>query len=144
VANWSVLTSRAVAAVHRPRPGRAAPRLAAGPGSTERSAYGIVTGLTEPATWRSRKDGRRNHYQIQAHLPLPEPASQAPAVGGVLALLAGAGAETAADRDRTGLASAHESCIRAAGQSLLTEADAQIRALAAGRSMAQQIGGTVI
>jgi hypothetical protein len=46
---------RPVAAVHRPRPGRAAPRLAAGPGSTERSAYGIVTGLSEPATWRSRK-----------------------------------------------------------------------------------------
>ena len=67
---------RPVAAVHRPRPGRAAPRLAAGPGSTEHSAYGIVTGLTEPATWRSRKDGRRNRYQIQAHLPLPEPASQ--------------------------------------------------------------------
>src|SRR5580693_5229719 len=46
---------RPVAAVHRPRPGRAAPRLAAGPGSTERGAYGIVNGLTEPATWRSRK-----------------------------------------------------------------------------------------
>jgi len=39
-----------------------------------------------------QKYGRRNRYQIQAHLPLPEPASQAPAVGGVLALLAGAGA----------------------------------------------------
>ena len=39
-----------------------------------------------------QKDGRRNRYQIQAHLPLPEPASQEPAIGGVLALLAGAGA----------------------------------------------------
>ena len=38
-----------------------------------------------------QKDGRRNRYQIQAHLPLPEPASQAPAICGVLALLAGAG-----------------------------------------------------
>jgi rhodanese-related sulfurtransferase len=46
---------RPVAAVHRPRPGRAAPRLAAGPGSTQRSANGIVTDLTEPATWQSRK-----------------------------------------------------------------------------------------
>jgi hypothetical protein len=39
-----------------------------------------------------QKDGLRNLYQIQGHLPLPEPASQAPAIGGVLALLAGAGA----------------------------------------------------
>jgi hypothetical protein len=39
-----------------------------------------------------RKDGRRNRYQIQAHLPLPEPASQEPAIGEVLALLAGASA----------------------------------------------------
>ena len=38
-----------------------------------------------------QKDGRRNRYQIQADLPLPEPASQEPAIGGVLALLAGAG-----------------------------------------------------
>jgi hypothetical protein len=38
------------------------------------------------------KDGRRNRYQIQAHLPLPEPTSQEPAIGEVLALLAGASA----------------------------------------------------
>ena len=83
---------RPVAAVHRPRPGRAAPRLAAGPGSTERSAYGIVTDLTAAGYVAKQKDGRRNRYQIQAHLPLPEPASQEPAIGDVLALLAGAGA----------------------------------------------------
>ncbi len=39
-----------------------------------------------------QKDGRRNRYQIQARLPLPEPASQVPAIRDVLALLAGAGA----------------------------------------------------
>ena len=44
-----------------------------------------------------QKDGRRNHYQIQAHLPLPEPASQQPAIGEVLALLAERG-ETADQR----------------------------------------------
>jgi hypothetical protein len=36
-----------------------------------------------------QKDGRRNRYQIQAHLPLPEPSSQERTVGEVLALLAG-------------------------------------------------------
>jgi hypothetical protein len=38
------------------------------------------------------ESGRRNCYQIQAHLPLPEPATQEPAIGEVLALPAGAGA----------------------------------------------------
>jgi hypothetical protein len=38
-----------------------------------------------------QKNGRRNHYQIQAHLPLPEPTSGERTVGEVLALLAGTG-----------------------------------------------------
>ena len=33
--------------------------------------------------------GRRNRYQIQAHLPLPEPTSRERTVGEILALLAG-------------------------------------------------------
>jgi hypothetical protein len=66
--------------------------IAAGPGSTGRSAYGIVTDLTAAGYVAKQKDGRRNRYQIQADLPLPEPASQEPAIGDVLALLAGAGA----------------------------------------------------
>jgi hypothetical protein len=53
---------------------------------------GIVTDLTAAGYVVKQKDGRRNRYQIQAHLPLPEPASQEPAIGEVLALLAGAGA----------------------------------------------------
>ena len=39
------------------------------------------------------KDGCRNRYQIQAHLPLPEPGSRAPAIGEVLAVLLGDGME---------------------------------------------------
>jgi hypothetical protein len=50
-----------------------------------------------------QKDGRRNRYQFQAHLPLPEPASQAPAIGGVLALLAGAGARLQIGAIRAGV-----------------------------------------
>jgi DNA-binding IclR family transcriptional regulator len=41
-------------------------------GVTERTAYGIVTDLTEAGYVVKHKDGRRNRYQIQAHLPLPE------------------------------------------------------------------------
>ena len=58
-------------------------------GITERSAHGIVTDLTEAGYVVKHKDGRRNRYQIQAHMPLPEPASQEPAIGEVLALLTG-------------------------------------------------------
>lgn len=36
------------------------------------------------------KDGRRNRYRIQAHLPLPEPTARERTVGEVLALLTGA------------------------------------------------------
>ena len=75
--------------MHRPRPGRPAARHRASLGITDRSAYGIVTDLAEAGYVVKQKDGRRNRYQIQAHLPLPEPASQEPAIGEVLALLMG-------------------------------------------------------
>ena len=65
--------------------------LAASLGITERSVYGIVTDLAAAGYVVKRKDGRRNRHQIQAHLPLPEPASQEPVIGEVLALLAGNG-----------------------------------------------------
>jgi hypothetical protein len=64
------------AAVHRPRPGRAAARHRGQLGITERSAYGIVTDPTEAGDIVKQKDGRRNRHQIQAHLPLPEPTSR--------------------------------------------------------------------
>ena len=56
---------------------------------TERSAYGIVTDLTQAGYIVKQKDGRRNRYQIQAHLPLPEPTSRERTLGEMLALLAG-------------------------------------------------------
>ena len=63
--------------------------IAAQLGITERSAYGIVADLTDAGYLAKLKDGRRNRYQIQAHLPLPEPSSRERTVGEVLALLAG-------------------------------------------------------
>jgi IclR helix-turn-helix domain len=63
--------------------------IAATAAITERSAYGIVTDLANAGYVVKHKGGRRNRYQIQAHLPLPEPTSQERTVGEVLALLAG-------------------------------------------------------
>ena len=47
--------------------------IAARTGVTERTAHGIATDLTEAGYVVKHKDGRRYRYQIQAHLPLPEP-----------------------------------------------------------------------
>jgi DNA-binding IclR family transcriptional regulator len=62
-------------------------------GITERSAYGIVIDLAEAGYIVKQKDGRRNRYQIQAHLPLPELSSRERTVGEVLALLGGSDAQ---------------------------------------------------
>ena len=56
---------------------------------TERSAFGTVTDLAEAGYVIKEKDGRRNRYHIQAHLPLPEPTTRERTVGEVLALLIG-------------------------------------------------------
>jgi hypothetical protein len=65
--------------------------VAASLGITERSAHAIVADLTTAGYLVKHKHGRRNRYQIQAHLLLPEPASQEPAISNVLAMLAGDG-----------------------------------------------------
>jgi hypothetical protein len=64
--------------------------IAASLGITGRSAYGIITGPAAAGYIIKQKDGRRNRYPIQPHLPLPGPVSQEPATGEVLALLTGA------------------------------------------------------
>ncbi len=91
--SWSFLTNHArVLLCIAGDPGMRLRDLAASLGITERSAHGIVTDLATAGYVLKQKDGRRNRYQIQAHLPLPEPTSQEPAIGEVLALLAGASA----------------------------------------------------
>ena len=89
---WSFLTNHArVLLCIAHDPGVRLRDIAASLGITERSAYGIVTDLTEAGYIVKEKDGRRNRYQIQPHMPLPGPASQGPAIGEVLVLLTGAG-----------------------------------------------------
>ncbi len=98
---WSFLTNHArVLLCLASDPGARLRDVAASLGITERSAYGIVTDLTAAGYVVKQKDGRRNRYQIQAHLPLPEPASQEPAIGEVLDLLAGNGARQFTDQGR--------------------------------------------
>jgi len=55
---------------------------------TERSAYSIVSDLAEAGYIVKERDGRRNRYQIQHHLPLPEALDREQAIGEVLRVLA--------------------------------------------------------
>jgi hypothetical protein len=102
--SWSFLSSHGRVLLFLTRdPGLRLRDIAAKAAITERSAYGIVSDLTAAGYITKHKDGRRNRYQIQAHLPLPEPTSREQTVGEVLALLTGAPRRPAADRKETPL-----------------------------------------
>ena len=95
MADWSFLTNHArVLLCIAHDPGVRLRDIAARVGVTERTAYGIVTDLTDAGYVIKHKDGRRNRYQIQAHLPLPD--SRERTIGEILALL------TDADDEATG------------------------------------------
>jgi DNA-binding IclR family transcriptional regulator len=94
VESWSFLTNHARALLCiAGDPGVRLRDLAAGLGITERSAHAIVTDLTTAGYVIKHKHGRRNRYQIRAHLPLPGTTSQPPAIGDFLTLLAGDGTQ---------------------------------------------------
>lgn len=63
--------------------------IAASLSLTERSAYGIVSDLAEAGYIVKERDGRRNRYQVQHHLPLPEAPDRDQAIGDVLGVLTG-------------------------------------------------------
>jgi hypothetical protein len=97
VADWSFLTSHArVLLCIAHDPGVRLRDSAARTGGTERTAYGIVTDLTQAGHVVKHEDGRRNRCQIQARLPLPETDSRERAIGEILALPAGADDEATA------------------------------------------------
>jgi hypothetical protein len=54
---------------------------------TERTAYSIVTDLVVAGYVLKERDGRRNRYHIQEHLPLPTVGGREPTIGELLGLL---------------------------------------------------------
>ncbi len=56
---------------------------------TERRAYALVCDLTDGGYVLKERDGRRNRYRIQEHLPLPEAGDRELAIGEVLGVLTG-------------------------------------------------------
>jgi Winged helix DNA-binding domain len=92
VADWGFLTNHARVLLCITRDPVARLRdIAATLGITERRAHSIITDLTQAGYLIRQKDGRRNRYQIQAHLPVPEPGSREPAIDEVVALFAAEG-----------------------------------------------------
>src|SRR5580700_6800816 len=85
---WGFLTTHARALLYIAHDPDARLRdLAISLGVTERTAYGIVADLTEAGYVVKEKDGRRNRYHIQAHLPLRDSISRQRTIGEVLDLL---------------------------------------------------------
>jgi hypothetical protein len=85
---WSFLTNHArvlLCVAHDP--GIRLRDIATTLGITERTAHGFVADLADAGYVVKERDGRRNRYQIQHHLPLPEATASQRTIGEVLDLL---------------------------------------------------------
>jgi hypothetical protein len=90
VANWTFLSNhgRALLCITRD-PTTRLRDIASELGITERRAYDIVNVLSEAGYVRKLKEGRRNRYEVQEHLPLPEDTERERPIGQVLQILSG-------------------------------------------------------
>jgi len=88
VSEWSFLTTHARAMLFlADQPDARLRDLAAALGVTERTAYGVVADLSEAGYVVKERDGRRNRYHIQRHLPLRDEIGRTRSVGELLDLL---------------------------------------------------------
>lgn len=117
MAEWSFLTKHARALVCIARdPGVRLREIAAVLDVTERRAFGIVTDLTKAGYVVKEKDGRRNRYSIQSHLPLRGSIDREPTIGELLGVLVDTGPTESAqlpDQDGDSSAQARASATRA-------------------------------
>ena len=87
---WAFLTSHAQVLVCIARdPGVRLRDIGERIGITERAAHRIVTDLADAGYITRERNGRRNHYTINAHHPLPDAVARERNVGELLAILTG-------------------------------------------------------
>jgi DNA-binding MarR family transcriptional regulator len=87
---WSFLTNHArVLLCIAHDPGIRLREIGDAVGITERAAHRIVVALAAAGYISRKRNGRRNHYTIQSHLPLPDPLAREQKIGDLLAILAG-------------------------------------------------------
>ncbi len=88
VAEWSFLTNHARAILFiAHHPDARLRDLAAALDVTERTAYGVVADLSQAGYVVKERDGRRNRYHIQDHLPLAGSIGRERTIGELLDLL---------------------------------------------------------
>ena len=88
MADWTFLTTHALAMLFLAHEPDARLRdVASALNITERTAYAIVADLTEAGYVVKERDGRRNRYHIQRHLPLRDEIGRERSVGELLDLL---------------------------------------------------------
>lgn len=86
---WTFLTNHAQVLVCIARdPGVRLRDIGARVGITERAAHRIVAELAGAGHITRQRNGRRNHYTINAHLPLPDRIAREQNVGELLEILA--------------------------------------------------------
>ncbi|HVR31938.1 MAG TPA: AsnC family transcriptional regulator [Acidimicrobiia bacterium] len=64
---------------------------------TERTAYGIVADLSQGGYVAKEKEGRRNVYHVQSHMPIRDAVGQHRAIGELLGLFL----DSSGSRDHT-------------------------------------------
>ncbi|MCL4445982.1 MAG: MarR family winged helix-turn-helix transcriptional regulator [Actinobacteria bacterium] len=88
MSEWNFLTKHARALVCISEdPGISLRDIATALGITERNAFTIVNDLNAAGYVVKEKDGRRNRYHIQPHMPLREAVGREQTIGELLALL---------------------------------------------------------
>jgi DNA-binding Lrp family transcriptional regulator len=88
--SWSFLTNHAqVLLCIAHDPGIRLREIGEAVGITERAAHRIVVELAAAGYVSRNRNGRRNQYAIQSHLPVPDPLAREQRIGDLLAILAG-------------------------------------------------------
>jgi predicted transcriptional regulator len=86
--SWSFLTNHArVLICIAQDPGIRLREIGDAVGITERAAHRIVGELADAGYVARRRNGRRNHYTVHAHLPIPDPLAREQKLGDLLAVL---------------------------------------------------------
>lgn len=89
LADWGFLTRHAQALLHiAGKPDTRLRSIATALDVTERTAHGIVADLVDAGYVVKEKEGRRNRYHIQMHLPLHELTARERTIGEMVELLA--------------------------------------------------------
>jgi predicted ArsR family transcriptional regulator len=88
--SWSFLTNHAqVLLCIAHDPGIRLRDIGQAVGITERAAHRIVVELAAAGYISRQRNGRRNHYTIQSHLPVPDRLAREQKIGDLLDTLAG-------------------------------------------------------